>query len=107
MKRAATLVERINLRAADRVVVVSQVLRDRSGTAGVAPRKIVVNPNGVDPAQFRPDVDGTGVRRRTRASAPATSCRLLGHIRPVARHPHPRRAGAGLAFARDGAPGGC
>jgi glycosyltransferase involved in cell wall biosynthesis len=24
----------------------------------------VVNPNGVDPEQFRPDLDGTGVRRR-------------------------------------------
>jgi glycosyltransferase involved in cell wall biosynthesis len=61
---AAALVERINLRAADRVVVVSQVLRDQLVTAGVKPDKVVVNPNGVDPEQFRPDLDGTGVRRR-------------------------------------------
>jgi glycosyltransferase involved in cell wall biosynthesis len=59
---AAALVERINLRAADRVVVVSQVLRDRLVAAGVAPDKIVVNPNGVDPQQFRPDLDGSDVR---------------------------------------------
>jgi glycosyltransferase involved in cell wall biosynthesis len=62
--RAATLVERINLRAADRVVVVSEVLRDRLVAAGVRPDKIVVNPNGVDPQQFRPDLDGSDLRRR-------------------------------------------
>jgi len=64
LTRAAALVERINLRAADRVVVVSQVLRDRLIAAGVKPDKIVVNPNGVDPQQFRPDLDGADVRRR-------------------------------------------
>ncbi len=61
---AAALVERINLRAADRVVVVSQVLRDQLAAAGVKLDKVVVNPNGVDPEQFRPDLDGTDVRRR-------------------------------------------
>jgi glycosyltransferase involved in cell wall biosynthesis len=62
--RAAELVERINLRAADRVVVVSTVLRDVLMAAGVAPDKMVVNPNGVDPQQFRPDPAGTDIRRR-------------------------------------------
>ena len=62
--RTAALVERINLRAADRVVVVSNALRDQLVAAGIGPGKIVVNPNGVDPAQFRPDVDGAAVRRR-------------------------------------------
>ncbi len=61
--RAAMLVERINLRAADRVVVVSQVLRDELISAGVPSDKIVVNPNGVDPTIFRPDRDGLAVRR--------------------------------------------
>jgi glycosyltransferase involved in cell wall biosynthesis len=64
MTRAAALVERINLRAADRVVVVSDVLRDQLLAAGVAPDKLVVNPNGVNPEQFRPDLDGTAVRKR-------------------------------------------
>jgi glycosyltransferase involved in cell wall biosynthesis len=64
LARAAARVERINLRAADRLVVVSQVLRDQLVAAGVAPDKIVVNPNGVDPRQFRPDLEGTDVRRR-------------------------------------------
>jgi glycosyltransferase involved in cell wall biosynthesis len=61
---AAALVERINLRAADRVVVVSHVLADYVRSAGVPEAKILVNPNAVDPAQFRPDVDGTAVRRQ-------------------------------------------
>ncbi|MCA1647779.1 MAG: glycosyltransferase family 4 protein, partial [Chloroflexi bacterium] len=60
---AAELVEQINLRAADRVVVVSNVLRDQLITSGVPPEKIVVNPNGVDPHQFRADLAGTDVRR--------------------------------------------
>jgi glycosyltransferase involved in cell wall biosynthesis len=61
---AAALVERINLRAADRVVVVSRVLGDYVRSTGVPEQKILLNPNAVDPAQFRPDIDGTAVRRR-------------------------------------------
>ena len=42
--RAAQLVERINLRAADRVVVVSRVLRDELVARGVPAGRILVNP---------------------------------------------------------------
>jgi glycosyltransferase involved in cell wall biosynthesis len=62
--RAAAQVERINLRAADRVIVVSQALSSQLQVAGVSPRKILVNPNGVDPAQFSPAVEGAPIRRR-------------------------------------------
>jgi glycosyltransferase involved in cell wall biosynthesis len=64
LTRPAALVERINLRAADRVVVVSEVLKMQVVAAGVPAEKIVVNPNGVDPTQFRPDVDAAAVRTR-------------------------------------------
>jgi glycosyltransferase involved in cell wall biosynthesis len=64
LERAATLVERINLRAASRVIVVSRVLYDELVGAGVAADRIVVNPNGVDPTLFRPDLGGTAVRER-------------------------------------------
>ena len=64
LTRAASLVERINLCAAEQVVVVSDVLRRQLVGAGVAPTRLVLNPNGVDPAQFRPERDGTAVRRR-------------------------------------------
>ena len=60
----AALVERINLRAADRVVVVSDVLRRQLVAAGVPAERVLVNPNGVDPRQFRPDAGGARVRRR-------------------------------------------
>ncbi len=60
---AARAVERINLRAADRVVVVSEVLRDELTRQGVPACTVVVNPNGVDPRVFSPTVSGHAVRR--------------------------------------------
>ena len=61
----ARLVERINLRAADLVVVVSRALRDQLVDQGlVDPTRILVNPNGVDPERFRPDLGGARVRTR-------------------------------------------
>ena len=61
---AAGLVERINLTAADRIVVVSEVLRQDLVAQGIPVGKIVVNPNGVDPTVFRPDAGGRQVRQR-------------------------------------------
>jgi glycosyltransferase involved in cell wall biosynthesis len=66
LARAAALVERINLAAADRVVVVSRVLHDQLVASGVPSAKILVNPNAVDPRIFNPDVDATRIRRRHR-----------------------------------------
>jgi glycosyltransferase involved in cell wall biosynthesis len=63
LERAAVRVERLNLLAADRVVVVSRVLRDELVAQGVPAQRIVVNPNGVDPGLFRPDAGGQQVRR--------------------------------------------
>jgi glycosyltransferase involved in cell wall biosynthesis len=64
LERAARQVERINLRAAHQVVVVSRVLRDELVANGIAASRVVVNPNGVDPRVFRPDAGGEVVRRR-------------------------------------------
>ena len=64
LSRAAELVERINLRAADRVVVVSDVLRQQLIADEVDAAKIIVNPNGVDVRVFRPDVDASHVRTK-------------------------------------------
>ncbi len=60
----AALGERVNLRAADRVVVVSRVLGDALVAAGVPSHKVVVNPNGVDPRRFHPDVPARSLRER-------------------------------------------
>jgi glycosyltransferase involved in cell wall biosynthesis len=55
--------ERLNLDAAARIFVVSEVERRNLLRAGIADEKIVVNPNGVDTETFRPDIGGAVVRR--------------------------------------------
>ena len=54
--------ESLNLAAASRIFVVSQVERLNLQRAGVPPEKIIVNPNGVDTEVFRPDAGGPHVR---------------------------------------------
>jgi glycosyltransferase involved in cell wall biosynthesis len=55
--------ERLNLDAATRIFVVSEVERRNLLRAGIADEKIVVNPNGVDTETFRPDIGGANARR--------------------------------------------
>jgi glycosyltransferase involved in cell wall biosynthesis len=55
-------VERLNLEAAARIFVVSEVERKNLLRSGVEDEKIVVNPNGVDTDTFRPDVGGEQIR---------------------------------------------
>ena len=54
--------ERLNLAAATRIFVVSEVERNNLERSGVAPEKIIVNPNGVDTNIFRPHVGGAAKR---------------------------------------------
>ena len=54
--------ERLNLAAAGRIFVVSDVERRNLLRAGVPDEKIVVNPNGVDVETFRPGAGGAAVR---------------------------------------------
>jgi len=69
LERAAMLVERINLRAADRIVVVSRALRDGLVVSGVPASRVVLNPNGVDTRLFRPDVDARPIRQQLCATS--------------------------------------
>ena len=55
--------EKLNLRAAARIFVVSDVERKNLEERGVSAAKIVVNPNGVDTELFRPGIGGAEVRR--------------------------------------------
>src|SRR5262249_28131156 len=57
-------IEQPNLAAADLVVAVSAAMRDEIVARGIERAKILVNPNGVDPDRYRPDVDGRSVRAR-------------------------------------------
>jgi glycosyltransferase involved in cell wall biosynthesis len=60
----ARLTERICLRQADVIVVVSKPLRRDLVAVGVPAARILVSPNGVEPERFCPDLDGTPVRTR-------------------------------------------
>jgi glycosyltransferase involved in cell wall biosynthesis len=55
--------ERLNLDAAARIFVVSDVERRNLEARGVARERIVVNPNGVDVQRFRPGVGGIETRK--------------------------------------------
>jgi glycosyltransferase involved in cell wall biosynthesis len=63
-ERLSNEIELLNLRAADVIVVVSQPLLEELRERGIDPAKILVNPNGVDPDRYSPDVDGSAVRAR-------------------------------------------
>ena len=63
-ERLALLYEDAALRTADLVIAVSAASRDELIARGVAPWRVLVNPNGVDLAQYRPDVDGRAVAAR-------------------------------------------
>ena len=56
--------ERLNLNAAARIFVVSEVERRNLLSAGIEDTKIVVNPNGVDVDLFHPGAGGAAERRK-------------------------------------------
>jgi glycosyltransferase involved in cell wall biosynthesis len=56
------LVEKINLLSAEKIFVVSAVLKKKLTSAGIPEDKIIINPNGVDPSVFNPKVDNGIVR---------------------------------------------
>jgi len=56
--------ERLNLQAATRIFVVSDVERRNLERRGVEPGKIVINPNGVDAKVFHPGVGGNVARSK-------------------------------------------
>lgn len=60
----AGAIERYVFRRATLLVAVSSVLRDQLVEEGVPAAKILVNPNGVDPNRFRPDVPSADIRER-------------------------------------------
>jgi glycosyltransferase involved in cell wall biosynthesis len=75
-------VERLNLGAAARIFVVSEVERRNLLRAGVADEKIIVNPNGVDTEKFRPGVGGQDVRRELGIMDDETLAGFVGTFGP-------------------------
>jgi len=58
----ATRIEKFAFEKADIISVVSEVTKDQIIKIGANEKKIVVNPNGVDPAKFSPDINGNEIR---------------------------------------------
>ena len=63
-KRMADDVESLNVKLADVVVVVSNPLRAILVNRGVNSDKILVNPNGVDPERYSPNIDGSKIKKQ-------------------------------------------
>ena len=74
--------ERLNLGAAARIFVVSEVERRNLLRAGVKDEKIVVNPNGVDAERFRPNIGGERVREELGIERDETLVGFVGTFGP-------------------------
>lgn len=60
----STRIEHLNLRAAHLVSVVSRPLANEVMALGVEPSRVLINPNGVEPERYRPDIDASALRDR-------------------------------------------
>lgn len=56
--------ERMVLHSAERIAVVSDVLKEELIAKGIEAHRIILNPNGVNPHHFHPKVDGGAVRKK-------------------------------------------
>lgn len=74
--------ERLNLAAAARIFVVSEVERQNLLRVGVEDEKIVVNPNGVDAERFQPNIGGEQVRAELGIRGDETLVGFVGTFGP-------------------------
>jgi glycosyltransferase involved in cell wall biosynthesis len=74
--------ERLNLKAAARIFVVSEVERGNLLRMGIEGERIVVNPNGVDAERFQPNIGGERVRRELGVEAGETLVGFVGTFGP-------------------------
>lgn len=74
--------ERLNLNAAARVFVVSQVERQNLLNSGICDEKIIVNPNGVDVETFQPGAGGAEVRASFHVEPQQTLVGFVGTFGP-------------------------
>jgi glycosyltransferase involved in cell wall biosynthesis len=74
--------ERLNLKAAARIFVVSEVERRNLLEAGLPATKIVVNPNGVDVEVFKPGIGGDTAREELGVSAEEVLVGFVGTFGP-------------------------
>lgn len=60
----ARKIERLTFEKADLITCVSNPLKDQLVEMGIQADKIMVNPNGVNPDIYRPDIDGSEIRKK-------------------------------------------
>lgn len=70
--------ERAAFESADAIVAVSAIGAEALAGVGADPTKILVNPNGVDPLVFRPDINGSALRERLGLRPSDIVCGFLG-----------------------------
>jgi glycosyltransferase involved in cell wall biosynthesis len=75
-------IERLNLNAAARIFVVSEVERRNLLKVGIPDQRIIVNPNGVDVERFHPGVGGEGERARLGAHPDEVLAGFIGTFGP-------------------------
>lgn len=61
-QKLAEEIESLNLNSANLVVVVSKAMKKELTARGISGDKILVNPNGVEPDKYSPDIDDSEVR---------------------------------------------
>lgn len=98
-------IELANFAMADVIVVVSQPMADELIGRGIPAAKILVNPNGVEPDRYVPEIDGSGIRKQLGLEGKLVIgfigtfgpwhgaevlARAFGDL--LARHPHYREA---------------
>lgn len=64
LEHLATRCELLALRSATTVTVISKRVAEQLQPYGISKDRMLLNPNGVDPEEFHPDIDGTFIRKR-------------------------------------------
>lgn len=78
LRKLAERMERFAFQNADVLVTVSRIGAEALVPKGADPARILVNPNGVDPERFRPDIDGARIRREHGWQPDDVVCGFLG-----------------------------
>lgn len=78
LRRLALAMERRAFAGADVIVAVSRIGAEALVRYGANPERVLVNPNGVDPERFRPEIDGAEIRRRYGIGVDDVVCGFIG-----------------------------
>lgn len=63
-EKLAIRCEKMELQLADKITVISNGVREQLSPYNIEEKRYIYNPNGVDPEEFHPDIDGSEVRKQ-------------------------------------------